>query len=247
MPSAVAPAPSYRLRRWPARLDVLQSATGLALAVFLLLHSAFVGSLLLGHGVFAALLAVADGSAFFGRPYPVLHVILAATITLLLVVHASLAVRKFPEGYRQYRAFRDHAQSLRHTDTTLWFWQVVTGFLLFFLAFVHLYTMMTQADRIGPVESAMRIVDGRMWLLYLVLTPVVQFHSLVGLYRLAWKWGWVGGDDPARTRQRLRRILGPVIALFIVVGLLTLASEIRVGLERSTLKPAPAVVEGTPS
>ena len=93
MPSAVAPAPSYRLRRWPARLDVLQSATGLALAVFLLLHSAFVGSLLLGHGVFAGLLAVADGSALFGRPYPVLHVILAATITLLLVVQTQYFVR----------------------------------------------------------------------------------------------------------------------------------------------------------
>ena len=46
---------------------------------------------------------------------------------------------------------------MRHEDTTLWFWQVLTGFALFFLASVHLYLMLTQPDLIGPFESADRV------------------------------------------------------------------------------------------
>ena len=70
----------------------------------------------------------------------------------LLVVHAMLALRKFPIDYRQYRAFRDHMGTMKHDDTTLWWWQVVTGFAMFFLASIHLYVMLTRPDRIGPFE-----------------------------------------------------------------------------------------------
>ena len=49
--------------------------------------------------------------------------------------------------------FRDHMKMMRHEDTTLWCWQVVTGFALFFLAAPHLYVMLTQPGAIGPFES----------------------------------------------------------------------------------------------
>jgi Succinate dehydrogenase/fumarate reductase, cytochrome b subunit len=225
-----------RRRRWPARLDLLQSVSGLALAVFLILHSFTVGSLLFGPHVFESILSVTDGTLLVGRPVPALHGLLAATIAVLVAVHAALALRKFPEGYRQYRTFRDHVQTMRHSDTSLWYWQVVTGFLLFFLVTVHLYMMLTQPDKIGPVEATTRIVQGRVWLLYVLLTPIAQFHSLVGLYRLALKWGWVGADDPVKARKQLRRVLWPAMAFFIGLGLLTLASEIRVGLERESVR-----------
>lgn len=224
-----------RRRRWPARLDLLQSLTGVALAVFLILHSFTVGSLLFGPHVFESILSVTDGTLIAGHPLPVLHGLLAGTILLFVAVHAALALRKFPEGYRQYRAFRDHKLTMRHTDTSLWYWQVVTGFLLFFLVTVHLYTMLTQPDKIGPVEATTRIVQGRLWLLYIVLTPIAQFHSLVGLYRVALKWGWVGGDDPVKARKNLRLVLWPAMVFFIGLGLMTLASEIRIGLERGSV------------
>ena len=224
-----------RRKRWPARLDLLQSLSGLALAIFLILHSFTVGSLLFGPHIFESILGVTDGSLIVGRPLPVLHGLLAAAVALLVLVHAALALRKFPEGYRQYRTFRDHVQSMHHTDTSLWYWQVVTGFLLFFLVTVHLYAMITQPDKISALEASTRVVQGRAWLLYVILTPIVQFHSLVGLYRLAFKWGWVGSEDPAKARQQMRRVLWPAMAFFIGLGLLTLASEIRIGLERGSV------------
>ena len=67
-----------------------------------------------------------------------------ATIVVLFVGHAFLAVRKFPINYAQWRSFRTHMGHMKHEDTTLWFWQVVTGFALFFLATIHLYVMLMQ-------------------------------------------------------------------------------------------------------
>jgi succinate dehydrogenase hydrophobic anchor subunit len=123
-------------------------------------------------------------------------------IFALFVVHAALALRKFPASYRQYRTYREHMKGLKHEDTTLWYWQVVTGFALFFMASVHLYIMLTHP---GP-HRAVRV--GRPGLerpdvaALPVLLFAVEFHGGIGLYRLALKWGWFAGrDDPATAPQ----------------------------------------------
>ena len=69
-----------------------------------------------------------EGYFVFGRSYPWIVSLAVSGVITLLVVHAMLAVRKFPISYRQFRTFRAHMGMLKHEDTTLWFWQVVTGF-----------------------------------------------------------------------------------------------------------------------
>ena len=73
-----------------------------------------------------------------------------AAVIGLFVTHALLAMRKFPIDYRQFATFRTQMRSMRHEDTTLWFWQAITGFAMFFLAPGHLHMMLTRPDRIGP-------------------------------------------------------------------------------------------------
>ena len=87
---------------------------------------------------------------------------------------------------------------MKHEDTTLWWWQVVTGFAMFFLASIHLHVMLTRPERIGPFESADRVWSEHYWPLYLVLLFAVELHGGIGLYRLAVKWGWFAG---ARRRR----------------------------------------------
>ena len=95
---------------------------------------------------------------------------------------------------------------MRHEDTTLWFWQVVTGFALFFLATMHLYVMLTHPDWIGPYESGDRVWSDTYWPLYLVLLFVVELHGGIGLYRLARQVGLVRRAgrrrDPGRLQDR---------------------------------------------
>ncbi len=222
-----------RKSRLPARLDLLQSATGLALALFMWGHMFFVSTILIGKDAMWAVTKFFEGYFFFGRSYPWVVSIVVAGVIALFVCHALLALRKFPNDYRQFRTFRGHMKGLRHEDTTLWWWQVATGFALFFLASVHLYIMLTRPDRIGPYASADRMWTDLMWPLYLVLLFVVEIHGGVGLYRLAVKWGVFGGRDPDATRRRLKKLKWALTVFFLVLGLATLAAYVKIGIDHA--------------
>jgi len=226
-------APLRGKSRWPARLDWLQSASGLVLALFMWGHMLFVSSILLGKDAMWTVTRFFEGYFVFGRSYPWVVSIAVAGIVSLLVMHAMLAVRKFPIDYGQYRTFRDHANAMKHADTTLWWWQVVTGFAMFFLASIHLQAMLTRPDRIGPFESADRVWTEHWWPLYLVLLFVVEIHGGVGLYRLAVKWGWFAGPNANATRARLKTLKWALTAFFLALGLATLAAYVRIGVDHA--------------
>lgn len=216
-------------RRWPARLDLLQSLSGLVLALFLVAHMFFVATILISHELFYNVARFFEAGWLFGEPQPALVSMVAAGVTGLLVAHAWLAMRKIPAGYRQYHAFSAHRRRLRHGDTSLWWLQVMTGFALFFLTTIHLYDMVSQPQLIGPYESADRVWTGGMWPIYLALLFTAEVHGGIGLYRLAVKWGWFVGDDANAGRRRLRHIRHAFSAFFITLGLVTLLAYIDLG------------------
>lgn len=219
--------------RLPARLDLLQSISGLVLALFMWAHMMFVSSILLGKDAMYFVSRMFEGEFLFGKPYPGLVSVAVAFISALFVLHAALALRKFPADYRQYSQFRSHMKMMRHEDTSLWFVQVYTGFALFFLASVHLYIMFTQPDQIGPYASADRVWSGLMWPLYILLLLAVEFHGGIGLYRLAVKWGWFEGKNPDHARRNLKRAKWALTVFFLVLGFLSLAAYIKIGIEHS--------------
>lgn len=233
MTAAKGRARTSRKSRWPARLDLLQSGSGLILALFMWAHMFFVSSILLGKDAMWTITKLMEGYFFLGRAYPGLVSVVVATIIVLLVVHAALAVRKFPINWRQYHTYRAHMQLMHHEDTTLWYWQVVTGFALFFLAAPHLFQMLTQPGMIGPYESGDRVWSYFWWPLYIILLFVVELHGGIGLYRLAVKWQWFGGSHPDATRRRLKVFKWALTAFFLALGLATLAAYMKIGVEHS--------------
>lgn len=217
----------------PARLDLLQSLSGLFLGLFMWGHMFLVASILLGNEAMYTVTRFFEGYYFFGKTYPALVAIIVAIVFVVFIVHALLAMRKFPGSYREYKVARQNSQSLKHTDTNLWFIQAYTGFALFFLGSVHLYVMLTNADNIGPYASADRVWTEHYWPLYLLLLLAVEFHGGIGLYRLAVKWGWFEGRDPARTRKRLQRVKWALTVFLVVLGLLTLAAYMKIGIQHA--------------
>ena len=219
-----------RKSRWPARLDAIQSGTGLLLALFMWGHMLFVSSILISNDAMWTITKFFEGYFFLGRSYPIIVSFFVAGVIATLVAHAFLAVRKFPINYRQFTLFRSHMKMLRHEDTTLWFWQAFTGFALFFLAAPHLYVMLTHPELIGPFESSDRVWTGHYWPLYILLLLAVELHGGIGLYRLAVKWGWFGGVDPVGTRRRLKILKWVLTVFFLVLGFATLAAYIKIGI-----------------
>lgn len=220
-----------KLHRTPARLDLIQSATGLFLALFMWLHMFFVSTILLGKDVMYTVTKFFEGYYVFGTSYPIIVTIAVGTVFFIFIVHALVAMRKFPSDYKQYKTMKQHVKRLEHGDTTLWFWQVYTGFAMFFLGSVHLYIMMSHPDLIGPYASSDRVVSGWMWPLYLLLLLAVELHGSIGLYRLALKWGWFEGKDAKKSRVNLRRYKYAITIFFLTLGLLTLAAYIKIGIE----------------
>ena len=226
-PLSIPPAP--KASPWPARMDVLQSLSGLILGLFMWLHMFFVSSILLGNDAMWTVARFFEGYFFFGTPLPWLVSAFVAAIFGLFVLHAWLALRKFPAHWRQHAEYWRHMTAMRHGDTTLWFLQVITGFGMFFLAPVHLYLMLTHPELIGPYESADRVWSGRLWPLYLVLLFLVEIHGGIGLYRLAVKWGHFRDD----ARRKLKWLKWAFTAFFLVLGLVTLAAYMKLGIEHA--------------
>lgn len=220
-----------RRSRWAAWIDVVQGATGLFLALFIWAHMIMVASILLGKDAMYFVARMFEGVPLFGRPFPIIVGSFAVFILALIMIHAVLALRRFPNSASQYQTLHRHIGQLQHSDTTLWYVQVVTGFLLFFLASVHLYQLISHPGNIGPYASSDRIWSGYMWPLYLVLLFVVETHAGIGFYRLVVKWGLTLGMDPRKARQRLKKIKWMLTAFFVALGLLTLAAYIKIGID----------------
>lgn len=226
-PTAFMASPRPQASHWPARLDLAQSLSGLLLGLFMWGHMLFVSSILLGKDAMWIVTKAFEGYFVFGRSFPGLVSGVVSGVALLLFVHALLAMRKFPANWQQASTFHQHRRGLAHGDTTLWWVQVVTGFLLFFLAFPHLFQMLMHPGLIGPYESSDRVWSGRWWPLYLVLLLCVELHAGIGLYRLAVKWGWFGGIG----RQGLKTFKWVLTAGLLVLGMATLGAYMRIGWE----------------
>ncbi len=215
----------------PARMDFLQSATGLILAIFILFHLVFESSILMGRESMYNLTKFFEGEFLIEGGSPLFIVILALTISAVFMLHAFLAMRKFPNSYKEHMRFRTHAKLMNHPDTNLWFIQISSGFMLFFLGSIHLYMMMTQPQNIGPFASADRIYSDNMWIVYLMLLVSVVLHAGIGVYRLIMKWGWLDGKDPKANRIKTRKVVKMVTIAYLLIGLFSLGAYIKIGYE----------------
>ena len=219
--------------RLPAKLDYLQSATGLFLALFMWAHMILVSSILVSKDLMYQVTKLLEASFIFEGGNPILVSIAAAVIFVVFITHAALGMRKLPGNFKQYQVMRAHAKNMGHDDTKMWFIQAFTGFAMFFLGSVHLYIMMTNPADIGPYASSDRVWSEWMWPLYILLLLAVEFHGTIGLYRLCVKWGWFDGENPRENRVALKKVKWALTVFFLVLGFATLAAYMKIGMDQA--------------
>ena len=219
-----------KIDKMPARLDFLQSFTGLILALFIVGHIMFEASILISNEMMYRVTIMFEGYYFFGEKYPGIISFLAAAISVIFILHAGIAMKKFPSSYRNFRVIRAHMKGMKHEDSSLWMIQVITGFMMFFMGSVHLFIMMAEPSDIGPYASANRIVAEYMGVLYFMLLISVVSHAFIGLYRLAMKWGFMEGKNTKVSRARFKFLMKAMIAIYIIVGTASLVKYTYIGL-----------------
>ncbi len=211
-----------------AKADKIQSITGVLMGCFLLAHLHFESSILLGKDAFYTVVQFLEGGMFSstGHGFPIVTKVFSVFMLLVVMAHAAVALRRFPAQLGQWRALRRHMSVINHKDSHAWFWQLATGFVLFFLVPVHLFTMIANPE-IGPHLSAERVYHQNAWLLYALLLPAVVIHAMIGLYRVAVKWGLT------TKRTGLRKIAKGLIIYLIIIGVLSLVSYLIIGSDLS--------------
>jgi fumarate reductase subunit C len=218
-----------KIDKMPAKLDFIQSSTGLILALFIMGHILFEASILISNEMMYRVSIMFEGYYFFGETYPGIISFLAASIFVVFIVHAGVAMRKFPADYREYKIIREHTIRMKHEDSSLWMIQIITGFMMFFIGSVHLYIMMTQPSNIGPFASSSRVVDEFMGPLYFMLLLSVVSHAFIGLYRLALKWGFMEGNSTKVSRARFKYLMKAMILAYILIGMSSLVKYTYIG------------------
>jgi fumarate reductase subunit C len=68
--AGVGLADRSRASRWPARMDLAQSASGLILGLFMWGHMMFVSSILVSHDFMWTITKLFEGYFFFGTAFP---------------------------------------------------------------------------------------------------------------------------------------------------------------------------------
>jgi fumarate reductase subunit C len=219
--------------RVPAKIDYVQSATGLILGLFMWGHMLFVSTILISKDFMYGVTKFFEADFLFDGGKPIIVSLIAMAIFIIFIVHAALGMRKLPGNFKQYQVMKAHSEHMEHEDTKLWFIQAFTGFAMFFLGSVHLYIIMTHSDAIGPYASADRVWSEYMWPLYILLLLAVEFHGTIGLYRLCVKWGWFDGENPKATRVKLKKIKKALTWFFLILGFTTLLAYMKIGYEHS--------------
>lgn len=159
--------------------ELALSISGVALATFMVMHLGLLSSVLLGTQSLDAL-------ATFIEYYYLLQV-MAPFLILLLLIHASLTLRKVPATLRQQLVFLRQAHRLGHVDTWTWAVQLISGLALLIMASIHLWVVLSGLP-IQAAKSAARVYSQYLWL-YIPLLLFVESHITLGLYRVSAKWG----------------------------------------------------------
>ena len=103
-----------RKSHWPARLDFVQSASGLFLGLFMWGHMAFVSTILISNDAMWWVTKMFEGQFILGKSYSGIVAAVVALVSVMFVLHGLLAMRKFPANFQEYKSFASHRQMLRH-------------------------------------------------------------------------------------------------------------------------------------
>ncbi|CAA6805087.1 MAG: Fumarate reductase cytochrome b subunit [uncultured Campylobacterales bacterium] len=236
--------PQRKKSRWPAKLDDLQSLTGLILVIFLMFHLIFDSLIIFGNDAMYKITKLMELDFIIEGGSGVPVTIMGVTVLVIIAIHAALGIRKMPTSYRKYKAINTLSKTMNHLDSRLWILQVITGFVLFFTVTVHTYMMLSNPTDIGPYASADRFFSENMWIFYIVLLVAVVLHAFIGLYRVSIKRGWFGLSNTTNSKTRtfdkkvsvakrnnLKKIRNYLIAFYLIIGLVSIAVYTYKGYE----------------
>lgn len=215
----------------------ISGLTGAILALFIWGHLVFESTILIGREAYDALADFLEHTIYIAQP-------MVFFITIVFFVHFVWASRKIPGKLRDRKRMMKLGVSIKgatdrwdqdsrspirlrkHFETSLWIWQVRTGFIILATGAFHLFlvtwNMFSDMGVAGQepglsAEIATGRVGSGLWILYAVLMFSVVAHMAIGVYRLLVKWF----ADTWFVRKYARALFYFLFWFFVILGTAT--------------------------
>lgn len=198
-------------RKTDVIVEMIQTISGLLLVIFLWTHMIFVGSILMGAGVF-------DTLADFMEKYYLLDVTVVFLV-LVITAHVGTVIRRIPGRVQEAKVVYKLAKTMKHGDTMSWLFQAITGSAMLVMIAIHMFVVVYAG--ITTDLSAARVDSWMLWF-YIVFLVFAEYHASVGLYRALAKWGFI-------RRAPMKKVLTVVTIITIGLGLASLIVFMRLG------------------
>jgi len=109
---------------------------------------------------------------------------------------------------------------MKHLDTTLWWFQFLTGFALFFAASAHIIDIIFGGHITADKSAA---AFHKLEIFYFALLVFMVVHAGVGMYRLYVKWVSIDG---ANKHEMLAKRNKAKTVVFVIYGILAVIALI---------------------
>jgi succinate dehydrogenase/fumarate reductase cytochrome b subunit len=203
--------------RVPAWLWAIQAVTGLLLVIYVIIHTVDNATILLSQETYEDMLALWHESlpSWF-------YFLMVLGLAAVFLVHAFNGIRIASKPYRDLDVSWTHNVKLKHTGTTFWYTQVLTGSAIAMFGIWHLIVQHGNEATTTAAQSAAR-VSPFIFTMYLIFLAALMFHSFNGCRSVILKLG------VATDKGREGVLVGLMALLFIVffaLGALSMAKFI---------------------
>lgn len=197
----------------PAWLWLLQALTGAALVIYVIIHTVDNATILAGSENYEAMLY------FWHESLPIWsYNLMTFSLVVLFLAHLINGTRIAITPVRNYGTSWKQVSMLKHSGTTLWYLQLLTGAVIAISGIWHLIIQHTSSTT-TTAESMMRVTPFVMTL-YIIFLAALLFHAFNGIRSILIKLGIM--TDKAR-EGILISFMAFLFIGFFVVGVFSLA------------------------
>jgi succinate dehydrogenase/fumarate reductase cytochrome b subunit len=170
---------------WAVWLWAVQAATGALLVLYIVIHTIDNGTILVSRQAFDDMLKLWHE----GIPKP-LYDLMVIGLVGVFVLHMLNGIRIASKPYKEVDKSWRHAWMLKHTGTTFWFAQVLSGSVIAIFGVWHMIVQHALKATTTAPQSADRM-SMIVYLVYLIFLAGIMFHSFNGVRAVIVKLGYM--------------------------------------------------------
>ena len=167
---------------WAVWLWAIQALTGLALVLYIVIHTIDNGAILISRESYEDMLHKWHSLPGW------FYLLMVLGLVAIFVVHMLNGIRIASNPYKQIDIASKHAWMLKHPGTYFWLIQVVTGSIVAIFAVWHLIVQHGSVSTMTVAQSAIRVTP-TVFLVYTIFLAAVMYHAFNGCRSVLIKLG----------------------------------------------------------